>query len=533
MKKYFSGFLLFVFWCIFSICAFAYNDGDLVVTQDSIYSDITVSGDLYVMKDKLLMLAGDCVVEGDIYVYGMLGGDANLNCKGTLNCLYCKAGSISLSAGDQYDFGRVVLTGHFKIRTLNVTDSYLPDDMKLPDPNAPAPHVHTWTKMRLDKESCTSGWTEYYVCFECGESKTEPVTPGGHVLTDWYTTEPNCFHAGKKWRYCLYCDYREEVILPKVEHEWGDWHTKEATCVDAGEKYRICTNCRTKDSIKIPVNDAAHIWGSWSLEQMPSCTSSGFERRTCSKCGRYEDKELPQYTHDWGIWWTDDPDCAHAGEKYRFCSRCGKKESIELPATGIHLWGDWITDTNPGCVSGNGMRHRKCDICNARQEETIKPYGAHLFGPWETYQKSSCIIRGLAVRSCSRCDAYEDMELPLDKNAHYCKKWKVTKKATALSAGKKTGKCLDCGKKVTVKIPKLNAKVSLNKKSLTLRKKKTATLKIKVKAYGDKLSSWKSSNKRVATVNSKGKVTAKGKGKAIITLRMRSGVMAVCAITVR
>ena len=59
-----------------------------------------------------------------------------------------------------------------------------------------------------------------------------------------------------------------------------------------------------------------------------------------------------------------------------------------------------------------------------------------------------------------------------------------------------------------------NAAVKLNKKSVTLTTGKTETLKItgtksKVK--------WKSSNSKIASVNSKGKVLAKAKGTATIT----------------
>ena len=62
---------------------------------------------------------------------------------------------------------------------------------------------------------------------------------------------------------------------------------------------------------------------------------------------------------------------------------------------------------------------------------------------------------------------------------------------------------------------------NLPAKQLTLKKGKSFTLKTKVSISGKKVSkavTYKSSNKKVATVNAKGKITAKKKGKAVITV---------------
>ena len=61
------------------------------------------------------------------------------------------------------------------------------------------------------------------------------------------------------------------------------------------------------------------------------------------------------------------------------------------------------------------------------------------------------------------------------------------------------------------------AKVKISKTKKTLNVKET--FKLKVKNTKKKIK-WSSSNKKVATVNSKGKVTAKKKGKATITAKV-------------
>ena len=73
--------------------------------------------------------------------------------------------------------------------------------------------------------------------------------------------------------------------------------------------------------------------------------------------------------------------------------------------------------------------------------------------------------------------------------------------------------------KVTVSKKKQNAKITLEKKKVTIAVGKTATVKVKsLKGISAKGVKFASSNKKVATVSSKGKVTAKKAGTATITV---------------
>ena len=67
----------------------------------------------------------------------------------------------------------------------------------------------------------------------------------------------------------------------------------------------------------------------------------------------------------------------------------------------------------------------------------------------------------------------------------------------------------------------------------TLKKGKSITLKVKLNpSNSDEKVTYVSSNKKVAVVDSKGKITAKGKGTAMITVK--SGKVSVkCKITVK
>lgn len=109
---------------------------------------------------------------------------------------------------------------------------------------------------------------------------------------------------------------------------------------------------------------------------------------------------------------------------------------------------------------------------------------------------------------------------------------KAKKKGTAVITAKYGKKKLTC--KATVKQPVTSIKI--NKTSATLKKGKSLTLKATVSPSNanNKAVTWTSSNKKVATVTSKGVVKAVGNGTATITVKAKdgSGKKATCKITV-
>lgn len=75
-------------------------------------------------------------------------------------------------------------------------------------------------------------------------------------------------------------------------------------------------------------------------------------------------------------------------------------------------------------------------------------------------------------------------------------------------------------------------KISLNKKSYTIYTGTKKSYSLKAAATPKGKITWKSSNKKIATVNSKGKITPKKPGKVTITASCR-GVSASCRVTVK
>lgn len=106
--------------------------------------------------------------------------------------------------------------------------------------------------------------------------------------------------------------------------------------------------------------------------------------------------------------------------------------------------------------------------------------------------------------------------------------------ATAKDGSKKKASC-----KITVKLPVVKAKkISLNRSSATLTSAGSSlqlTTSFSPSGTTNRNVSWKSSNTKVAAVDSKGKVTARGNGTATITAATKDGSKktASCKITVK
>ena len=107
------------------------------------------------------------------------------------------------------------------------------------------------------------------------------------------------------------------------------------------------------------------------------------------------------------------------------------------------------------------------------------------------------------------------------------------KPGTATITAKMAGKKI----KLTVRVGTVGAtKIKLNKTNISLKAKMSYTLIVKSiapKATSPNTITWKSSNKKIATVNSKGAVKGIKKGKVTITATTWNGKTAKCKVTVK
>ena len=195
-----------------------------------------------------------------------------------------------------------------------------------------------------------------------------------------------------------------------------------------------------------------------------------------------------------------------------------------------HIWSSkWTTDENAHWHECT-YEFNDCDITDNTKKSG---YGTHTFDESKVTKAATCKEAGEKVYTCTVC-GYEKKEvLPKTNDHKYV--WNTTAKATVFAPEKQQGTCAVCGKTTTRDYgTKLAATIKLNAKSIKLQKKQT-TKKIKVTmANGDSIKSWKSSNKKIVTVNKKGVIKAgKKNGTAKITVTLASGKKATLKVKVQ
>ena len=175
---------------------------------------------------------------------------------------------------------------------------------------------------------------------------------------------------------------------------------------------------------------------------------------------------------------------------------------------------------------GTGENENRCEI------------NGHSWNDGVVEAEADCTNEGRIVFTCAECG--ETRYETIAAKGHVFGEWAVVTPATTRVDGKSEHTCTECGVTESKVIPHTILKVKsikLSKTAAAVFKWKAVQLKATV-APADATSTavtWKSSNTKVATVTSAGKVTAKGKGTATIicTAKDGSGVKATCRITVK
>ena len=216
------------------------------------------------------------------------------------------------------------------------------------------------------------------------------------------------------------------------------------------------------------------------------------------------------------------PTCTEAGVRTYTCG-CGESITESIPATG-HKYGAWTTTTE-ATVFAPAVQTRTCSVCGNKETQksgsalqaTIKVNANTL--PLKVKQKTSVFkVTGLA--NGDSVQSYKSSNTKI---------FTVTKNGV-IKAGKKTGKAtltitLASGlqKKVTVKVQKktvTTSKITGLQKKVTLKKGAKLTLKPSLTPItSTQKFTYKTSNKKIATVSKKGVITAKKAGKTKITVK--------------
>lgn len=231
---------------------------------------------------------------------------------------------------------------------------------------------------------------------------------------------------------------------------------------------------------------------------------------------------------------TKESTCKEAGVKTYTCSICGFEKTEEIPKTENHTFDNGKVTKEATCKE-EGVKTYTCTICGTTKTEAIAKTTTHTFDEGKVTKEATYKETGIKTYTCKICGFQKTETIPVMAHTHDYT-WKVTSKATVFQPEKQKGTCTICGDTVTRSNgSKLKATIKLNTKSIVLQKKQT-TDKVKVSglAKGDSVKSWKSSNKKIVTVNKNGVITAKNKkGSATITVTLKSGKKAEIKVTVQ
>ncbi|MCP1103667.1 hypothetical protein M2454_003007 [Aequitasia blattaphilus] len=172
-------------------------------------------------------------------------------------------------------------------------------------------------------------------------------------------------------------------------------------------------------------------------------------------------------------------------------------------------------------------------------ERNVPPH-SHTEDSGRITKSATCETDGVRSFRCTGCNEELRTET-IVKLGHTWNKGVITTPATQKAEGVKTYTCNRCKKTRTEVIPKLKATeipisgVKLNQTYKSICKGDTFTLTATVVPSNTTFSkeiTWSSSNKKIASINSAGKVMGINPGTATITGKTSNGKTAICKVTV-
>ena len=341
---------------------------------------------------------------------------------------------------------------------------------------------HSWDAGKVTtKATCTEEGEKTFTCSICGDKKTEKVSATGHRHTEIRNKkEATCKeegYSGDTW--CKDCGKKilsGQAIAKTEDHSWNQGEiTKEPTCKEEGEKTFTCSICGNTKTEKVSTADHQHM--EIRNQKNPTCKEAGY-----------------------------------SGDTY--CADCGVKISSgkTIAKTKNHSWDGGVITTEPTCTE-RGEKTFTCTICGNTNTKKVNATG-HSYGAYKVVKEPTNKRKGLKSKTCSVCGKIVYEAIP----------------KTNFSPTDSSETNPDQNPQTSQKTTR---KIKLNRRKLTLKKGKSFRLKVTLTPADsqDKIT-YKTSNKKIATVSKTGKIKAKKKGKVKITV-ISGKKKAVCTVKVK
>lgn len=447
---------------------------------------------------------------------------------------------------------------------------------------------HSWDNGKVTKEAtCTENGEKTYTCTVCNTTKTEVIPATGHqhkevknakkatCTEDGYTGDTYCKDCGTKlesgtvinklghtWDNgvitkeatetkegvktytCKTCGETKTESIPVTSHHWDQGTiTKKATCTENGEKTHHCTDEGCDKTYVETIPATGHQHTELRNEKKATCTEEGYTGDTyCTDCGELIKKGsvTEKANHNWQLTKEEKATCEKDGSKTYTCADCKETKTETIPATG-HKFGDWQTVTTQSVFTG-GVQKRICNVCGKEETRNV---GNQLKATIKTNASSLKLKRKQATKKfvVSGLAAGDSVKSWTSSNQKIVKVFGSRNGACTIKAGNKTGKAkititLESGLKKTINITVQKSAVACTSiknvpKKLTLNRKKSYQLKPVISPITcTSKAKYRTSNKKIVKVTSRGKITAVKKGKAKITVMVGKKKF-VCTVTIK
>lgn len=435
---------------------------------------------------------------------------------------------------------------------------------------------HNYT-ITVSAPTCTEKGYTKHTCSRCGNTYNDNyINASGHSFTN-YVLDGNatCTQDGTMTAKCDKCSETNTIPAPgsKLGHDYAQTVTP-ATCVSGGYTTYVCTRCNDTyvgnyvDAIGHSYNDVV---------TPPTCTAGGYTTHTCVRGdSTYVDSQTSPLGHSYAATVVAATTTSQGYTVYT-CTRCGANYVSDytpvLPA---------LTPSENKIAKEYGVDAKTAQEINyifitnnvssdtaslTESKMTAKPpkgdgdYKGSNFGLLRAQttklKKNSVTVKWNKVKNAdgyivygAKCGAkskYKVLKVVSGKTTSYTHK--KLKKGTyykynivafkyvngvkvTLAASKKIHATTLGGKYGVAKAVKLNKSKVKIKKGKTF-KIKASEIKKDKKIKRHRAICYESSNTKIATVNSKGKIKAKKKGKCTIYVYAQNGVYKTVKVTVK